>query len=92
MNTFWHITVAAALVALVYISHWFLVFDTLIWAALREQAQHRYILETLPAGHGYTVEKRTFFDFGWLGKKQVWEVIQWTLGAAVVCLAWEIWG
>jgi len=86
-----HITVGGALAALVCWNHWFIVLDTFIYAFLREQAQHRYILSSLPAGHGYTVEKRTFFDFGWVTLHRIWEVMQWVLGAAAACLAFELW-
>jgi disulfide bond formation protein DsbB len=94
-NIAYHFFGAIALVGAVYISHWFLVLNTFIWASLREQAQHRYILEDLGHFDGYesrlyAVHKRTFFNFGWLGKKQAWEITQWTLGAIVACLIWEI--
>ena len=63
-----HVTVAAALAALVCWNHWFMVLATFIYAALREQAQHRYILTDwltpLEGMHPYTVKKRTSFDFG----------------------------
>jgi hypothetical protein len=75
------------LAALPLIHPRFLVLDALIWAALREQAQHRYILTKAPDDRCkkyWTAEKRTFFDFGWLGKKQWQEIAETTLGAALL--------
>jgi len=95
MNSVLHIFVMGALLAaLPLISHWFLVFDAFIWATLREQAQHRYaigdklLLDGVPV---YTVQKRTFFDFGWLGEKQVREILETTLGALLLVSGYDVW-
>jgi hypothetical protein len=91
-----HFCVAMVMVYLVWFSHWLLVLDVAIFAALREQAQHRYVTAGLVLEDGtktsYIVRKRTFFDFSWLGWQQVFEIGQWTVGAAVACGVWEIWG
>jgi hypothetical protein len=84
-----HITVGAALAALVCWNHWFMVLATFIYAWLREQAQHRWVFVDGAWGEW---RKRTFFDFGWMTGHRIWEVFQWVIGAAVVCLVWEIWG
>jgi hypothetical protein len=72
-----------------------------VYASLREQAQHRWIHtpcdyhHTDKAKHHYLVyhiEKRTFFDFGWLGKKQALEIAQWVGGSAVVSIPWYYFG
>jgi hypothetical protein len=93
MNTFLHITVGAALTALVCWNHWFMVSVTFIYAFLREQAQHRYILDKVDLPNTpilYRVQRRTFFDFGWMTWHRLWEVFQWTLGAAAVCLGYQL--
>jgi hypothetical protein len=98
MDIFLHITVGAALAALVCWNHWFMVLATFVYASLREQAQHRYILENWSTeeeesdwGHKvYKIEKRTFFDFRWMTGHRLWEVFQWTLGAAAVCLGYQL--
>jgi hypothetical protein len=81
------------LAVLPLVHHWFLALDAFIWAALREQAQHRYILD-YPIVSGdkilYEAKKRTFFDFGWLGKKQWQEIMETTLGAVLLLGAYEI--
>jgi len=81
------------LAALPLVHHWFLVLDAFIWAALREQAQHRFLLThpgDLRCENYWIVKKRTFFDFGWLGWKQVQEIAETTVGAAVLLGAYEI--
>jgi hypothetical protein len=97
VNLTLHITVGAALAAGVCWNHWFMVLATFVYAFLREQAQHRieigeFIYDAAPENRYHRIKKRTFFDFGWLGWKQVWEIGQWTLGAAVACLVWELFG
>jgi hypothetical protein len=95
-NFAYHFFGAVAMVAAVWFSHWLLILDVAIFAFLREQAQHRYETAVLVLEDGtktsYIVRKRTFFDFGWLGWQQVFEIGQWTLGAAVACGVWELFG
>jgi hypothetical protein len=90
-NMVLHVVIGGALAALACWNIWGIVFDTLVYAFLREQAQHRYILDLVNFDHTddgkkdylvYRVTKRTFFDFGWLGWQQVFEIAQWTAGAA----------
>jgi len=95
-----HIGVGAVLAALVGWNLWFMVLATFVYAFLREQAQHRYVLimkeihiEGGEDGHHqrlYEVDKRGFFDFSWLGGRQVWEIAQWTIGSVVACGVWEV--
>jgi hypothetical protein len=98
---FLHIFVGAGLAALVCFNFWFVVLTTFIYTWLREQAQHRWIhTQATPAEHEtvepymvhklYTRQKQTFF--GWMTWHRMWEVFQWTLGAAVACGIWEIFG
>jgi hypothetical protein len=92
VNLALHISVGAALAALVCWNHWFMVSATFIYAFLREQAQHRYIL-TRNSGWAqgvHAVEKRTFFDFGWMTGHRLWEVFQWVIGAVVAVGIMEI--
>lgn len=94
-NAFLHLAVGLLLALAASWNHWMLVPVTFIYAFLREQAQHRYILTLHEPPPEYTlglwnVQKRTFFDFGWLGKKQAFEIAQWTLGAAIGCGLWEL--
>jgi hypothetical protein len=90
-NLVYHTVAGAALAALVAWSIWFMVLATFIYAFLREQAQHRYILTPEPGLKPLVrAEKRTFFDFGWLGWRQAFEIAQWTVGAALACLAFFI--
>jgi len=90
-NAALHVGIGAALAALVCWNHWFMVLATFIYAFLREQAQHRWIIgpANLPGYKYYVAEKRTFFDFGWLGRKQVSEIAQWVIGSALACGVWE---
>jgi len=89
-----HIGVGGALTALVM---WHVLLVNLVvfvFAFLREQAQHRYIL-TRSKGWAqgvHAVEKRGFFDFSWLGWKQVREILQWELGSLAVSLPWYFFG
>jgi hypothetical protein len=89
-NAVLHLVVGFGLVLAACWSYWTLIGSTAIWAFLREQAQHRYKLERSDAANAnlYWVEKRTFFDFSWLGWKQVFEIGQWTIGATVACVLW----
>lgn len=90
-----HVVVGGAITALVMYQPLFIILATFIYASLREQAQHRYILTQAPdsrCAKYFTAEKRTFFDFGWLGKKQVFEIAQWTVGSAVVSIPWYFFG
>jgi len=88
-NTALHVLVmGGVLAALPQLSHWWLILCALVWSSLREQAQHRYILVKSGAEIGgtlYWVTKRTFFDFGWLGWKQVREIAETTGGAVLAC-------
>jgi hypothetical protein len=94
-NLLLHIAIGGVLAALAMWHPFWIIFDTFIYAFLREQAQHRFIhgdkllLDGVPV---HTVQKRTFFDFGWLGWKQVFEIGQWTFGSAVVVLPWHFFG
>jgi hypothetical protein len=88
-----HIGVGAALAALVCWHPAFIIPVTFIYAWLREQAQHRYVIGEPIKGISnllYTVEKQTFF--GWITGHRIWEVFQWVIGAAVVVGIVEIWG
>jgi hypothetical protein len=89
-----HFFVPVAMILAVWAYHWYFVLDVAIFAFLREQAQHRYILTRIPdeRGGGHFVEKRTFFDLGWLGWQQVFEIGQWTLGAIAACTLWHFFG
>jgi hypothetical protein len=98
-NLFLHLGVGAALAALVVWNHWFVVLATFVYAFLREQAQHRWVIDLASPGvpdqgdpRTYYVEKRTFFDFSWLGWRQAFEIGQWVLGAVLGCLTWEVRG
>ena len=89
-----HMVVAAALAVLILFNHWFIVLATFIYAWLREQAQHRWILVenirlTDDGGRLYRREKSTFF--GWMSWWRMFEVAQWTVGAFVACLVYELW-
>jgi hypothetical protein len=95
VNLALHIGVGAALAAAVMWHPAFIVLATFIYAWLREQAQHRYILTEAterPRSPGdlqlYVVDKRTFFDFGWMTGHRIWEVFQWTIGSAVAVALW----
>lgn len=96
-NLFLHMGVGGALAGAVLYHHWFLLLATFVYAALREQAQHRYRItssqvwvvgEQSPVTI-HNIEKRTFFDFGWLGGKQVWEIFQWVIGCLVALGVYE---
>jgi hypothetical protein len=82
-----HIGVGAALAALVCWHPAFIILVTFIYAWLREQAQHRWVLTAdhdKAAADGRTlfrVEKQTFF--GWMTGHRIWEVFQWVIGSAV---------
>jgi hypothetical protein len=92
VNLTLHITVGAALAALVCWHPAFIILATFIYAWLREQAQHRYIL-TRSKGWAqgvHAVENQTFF--GWMTWHRIWEVFQWVIGAAVAVGIMEIWG
>lgn len=90
-NLVLHVCVGYSLALLVCWNSWFIVLATFIYAFLREQAQHRVGLflanNCEKAGH-FVIYKRTFFDFGWVTWHRVFEVIQWTIGAALACLLW----
>jgi hypothetical protein len=84
-NTALHLGGAAAMVAAVWWHDAMIIPVIGIWAWLREQAQHRYIL-TRSKGWAqgvYSVEKRSFWDWSWVTWHRVWEAAQWPLGAAV---------
>jgi hypothetical protein len=81
-----HIGIGGALAALVMWHPLMIIFDTFIYATLREQAQHRWDMDESPP------RKRGFFDFGWLGWRQVFEIGQWVIGSAVVSIPWYFFG
>ena len=84
-----HIVGGAAMAAAVCWRPWLIVVVVLVFAWLREQAQHRWVFDNDAIGEPYSApRKRTFFDFGWLGWKQVAEIFQWTAGAAVSVLVY----
>jgi hypothetical protein len=92
VNLALHIGVGAALAALVAWHFAWIIFVTFIYAWLREQAQHRYIL-TRNSGWAqgvHAVENQTFF--GWMTGHRIWEVAQWVIGAGIVYGILEIWG
>jgi hypothetical protein len=98
-NLFLHIGVGAALTAAVLWKPPLIIVVVFVFAWLREQAQHRYELTEAterPRSPGdlqlYVVDKRTAFDFGWLGKRQLWEITQWTIGAAIAVAVWTLIG
>lgn len=91
-----HVGVGGAITAMVMYQPLFIILATFIYASLREQAQHRLIL-TRATEKGadlslFTVDKRGFFDFGWLGKKQAFEIVHWVIGAALVSIPWYFFG
>jgi hypothetical protein len=95
LNMVLHIVVGGALAALVIWSYWFLILSTFVYAFLREQAQHRWIIENPDAPIApieqvirWEVRKRTFWDFGWVTSWRMFEVLQWTAGAAAACLGY----
>jgi len=87
-NAAFHTAGGCALASTVVWSSWFAVLVVFVFAALREQAQHRLRLEehhylSREAGHPvYIVEKRGFFDWSWFRWKHAFEIAEWTLGAA----------
>lgn len=99
-NLFLHIGVGGALTALALWKPWLILLMVFVFAFLREQAQHRYILKqanNLAVSVGglrekpkYYVEKRTFFDFGWLGVHQMFEILEWVIGAQVALVLWTV--
>ena len=99
-NLILHVCIGYSLALLVCWNHWFIVLATFVYAFLRERAQHRYIFSESYTFHPpvegstqfvyYRVEKRTFFDFGWVMPHRMFEVLQWTAGAAVACLLWQL--
>jgi len=92
-NLFLHLGVGLGLTLAACWSDWMLIPGTFVYAWLREQAQHRYIIgkpyERLGDSWMQTVQKRTFWDFGWMTWHSMFEVLQWTLGAAVACGVWN---
>ena len=86
-NLFLHLGVAGALAGLVCWNYWFVVLATFVYAWLREQAQHRWII-TGPMPHlsypAYQLENSTFF--GWMTWKRMGEVFAWTGGSILGCL------
>ena len=95
-----HLTVGLTLTLAACWNFWLLVPVTFVYAFLREQAQHRYILgepytfhppvEGSTQDRYYRIEKRTFFDFSWMTFHRMWEVMQWTLGSAIGCGIWQL--
>lgn len=85
-----HLALGLAVAFAVCWSYWMAIPTTLVWAFLREQAQHRWIIEEHPAigAPSTALGKRTFFDFSWLGWQQVFEIAQITTGSAVACGVW----
>lgn len=94
INLFLHLGLGLFLTALVLYHRYFLLFDTFIYAWLREQAQHRYIIgkpyERLGDSWTQTVQKRTFWDFSWMTWHSMFEVFQWVIGCAVALGLYEI--
>ncbi len=90
-----HMGVGGLLAAAVAWNYWTMIPVTFLYAFLREQAQHRFIIERYFAdftqneiertdvGNVFTVEKETFF--GWITGHRIWEVFQWVIGAEVAC-------
>jgi hypothetical protein len=87
-----HLGIGGALTALVMWHILFINFAVFVYASLREQAQHRYRSRENPQPGETVMVKRTFFDFGWLGWKQAFEIGQWTVGSAVVSIPWYYFG
>jgi hypothetical protein len=91
-NLILHVCVGYSLALLVCWNSWFIVLATFIYAFLREQAQHRYEItkhqqfSMEPDFPVYKVEKQTFF--GWITTHRMFEVLQWTAGAALARLLW----
>lgn len=96
VNFILHVIVGAALAALVCWNSWFIVLATFIYAFLREQAQHRWIIAessftpSLLSFKLYSVTKRTFFDFSWVTVRRMFEVLQWVVGAAAARSLWYL--
>lgn len=93
INMSLHILVGFALAFAVAWNHWMMLLATFVYAWLREQAQHRWILrrdpiQLLDEPELFMVEKESFF--GWVTLHRVWEVLQWTIGAAIACLIAEL--
>lgn len=67
---------------------WFplVILVTFIWAWLREQAQHRYIVND----ENRIIGEHTFF--GWTTWHSMKEVFQWTAGSAVGVAIWYVYG
>ena len=88
-----HFAVGGLLAAAVAWNHWMMVSATFVYAFLREQAQHRWIIGESRTVHPPTenstqfvfhqIEKQSFF--GWITGHRLWEVFQWTLGAVIGC-------
>lgn len=89
-----HFFLALVLVALVLFHPWFLLLDVIVWMTLREQAQHRWIIELLRPGcideEAYSAKKRTFFDWTWFKWHHAGEIGQAALGALVALGGYEI--
>lgn len=91
-----HGVVALFLAALVLFNHWLLVFDALVYWTLREQAQHRYIIEDphvdrTPEGEKvWTLDKRTFWDWSWFRGHHFKEIIVPVAVVAVACGVYEL--
>jgi len=94
-NAALHVGVGAALTALVCWNLWFMVLATFLFATLREQAQHRYIINLhqqfsmTPDFPVHKVTKRTFWDWSWLKWHHVFEIAQWVVGSVLGVLAVE---
>ena len=92
VNLTWHLVVGCALALAVSWRFWLIVPVTFIYAWLREQAQHRWIITkvTGPNVYGslnlYALDKETFF--GWMTGHRIWEVFQWVIGAAAGVGIW----
>lgn len=88
-----HVGLGLGLAAAVLWWHPAVIPVTFIYFFLREQAQHRYII-TGPMPHlsypAYSVEKRGFFDFGWVTWHSTFEALQGTAGAAVGYALWRL--
>lgn len=91
-NFAYHVLLCLALAALVLVHRNFLLLATFVYMALREQAQHRYILTELShlSYPAYSIQKRTFWDFGWVTWKRFGEVMQGVLGCAIALGGYEL--
>jgi hypothetical protein len=98
MNTFLHILGGFLIALAILWNGWLAVPALLVVGFLREQAQHRWIIERNADGwdeaylklHGlHHVKKQTFF--GWITGHRLWEVAQWGIGGALAAVVGFFW-